>query len=100
MALYTSMNREELRREYQIVKEKFEAGKAQNLKLNMARGKPAKAQLDLATDLLTAVTTKEDCMVDGVDIRNYGELSGLKCAKEYWADMTAISVLLSSLEPN
>ena len=26
-------------------------------------------------------------MVEGVDVRNYGELSGLPCAKAYWADM-------------
>ena len=87
MSLYASMNREELQKEYQKVKAHFEAGKAQNLKLNMARGKPAKAQLDLATELLTTVSTKEDCIIDGVDARNYGELNGLKCAKEYWADI-------------
>ena len=87
MATYTTLNHDELMLEYQKVNEHFKACKEQNLKLNMARGKPAKAQLDLATDLLNIVTTKEDCVVDGVDARNYGELSGLKCAKEYWADI-------------
>jgi DNA-binding transcriptional MocR family regulator len=33
------------------------------------------------------VSTADDCIDDGVDVRNYGELSGLRCAKEYWADM-------------
>ena len=87
MSIYAAMSRDELLQEYQSVKARFDAGKAKNLKLNMARGKPAKAQLDLATELLTTVSTKEDCIVDGVDARNYGELCGLKCAREYWAEI-------------
>ncbi len=65
----------------------FEGWKAKNLKLNMARGKPSKAQLDLVSDILTVLTDPSDCIVDGIDARNYGELSGLPCAKAYWADM-------------
>ena len=87
MSTYASMNRNELELEFQKVNEHFKACKEQNLKLNMARGKPAKAQLDLATELLSVVTAKEECIVDGVDVRNYGELSGLNCAKAYWADI-------------
>ncbi len=65
----------------------FEGWKAKKLKLNMARGKPSKAQLDLVSDILTVLTDPADCIVDGVDARNYGELSGLPCAKAYWADV-------------
>ena len=53
----------------------------------MARGKPGKEQLDLVSDILSILKTPEDCMSNGVDARNYGELSGLKEAKEYWADV-------------
>ena len=81
------MNREELNAEYQAIKARFEACKAMNLKLNMARGKPSKLQLDAVSDILKTVLTPEDCIVDGVDTRNYGELSGLQCAKNYWADV-------------
>lgn len=84
---YTNMSSAELEQEYQNVKLHFETCKQKNLKLNMARGKPAKKQLDAVSEILTAVITPEDCVVDGVDTRNYGELSGLKCAKEYWADI-------------
>ncbi|MBR4864681.1 MAG: aminotransferase class I/II-fold pyridoxal phosphate-dependent enzyme [Oscillospiraceae bacterium] len=84
---YVNMSKAELTAAFEQVKEQFESCKAKNLKLNMARGKPSKMQLDAVSDILMTVQTAEDCVVDGVDTRNYGELSGLKCAKEYWADV-------------
>ena len=84
---YTEMTATQLELEYQIVKQKYEDCAGMNLKLNMARGKPSKLQLDVANGILSTVLTAEDCIVDGVDTRNYGELSGIKCAKEYWADV-------------
>ena len=87
MMEYSQMNRAELEKEFSAVKAHFDACKAQNLKLNMARGKPAKVQLDLANGIFDVLKTADDCIVDGVDARNYGELGGLKCAKEYWADV-------------
>ena len=53
----------------------------------MARGKPGREQLDLVSGILSILKTPEDCISGGVDARNYGELSGLKEAKEYWADV-------------
>lgn len=84
---YTQMCRAELETEYRFVLEQFEKCKALNLDLNMSRGKPSKLQLDLSDELLRCVKSAADCVVDGVDVRNYGELSGLRCAKVYWADM-------------
>lgn len=84
---YMNCDRDTLKKEYELVKQHFEDCKSKNLKLNMARGKPSKLQLDAVSDILQTVLTAEDCIVDGVDTRNYGELSGLKCAKEYWADV-------------
>lgn len=69
------------------VRAEFEALKAQGLKLNMARGKPGREQLDLVSDILTVLSTPEDCISDGLDARNYGELGGLKAAKELFADI-------------
>ncbi len=68
----------------------FEGWKAKNLKLNMARGKPSKAQLDVVSDILTTLTDPAECIVDGIDARNYGELTGLPCAKAYWADVLGV----------
>ena len=73
--------------EYEAVRAKYEALKAKNLKLNMARGKPGKQQLDMVSDILTVLTRPEDCIVDGVDVRNYGELSGIDAAKRLFADI-------------
>ncbi len=87
MCIYEKMTREELAREYEKVSERFDLLKNQGLKLNMARGKPSKAQLDLLGDILTVLTDNGQCHVDGVDARNYGELQGLRCAREYWADV-------------
>lgn len=87
MTPYSCMNKEELEQEYQRVLADFERCKAQGLNLNMARGKPAKAQLDLVSGILSEVQSAEDCFDDGIDTRNYGELAGLPSARAYWADV-------------
>ncbi len=65
----------------------FEDAKAKGLKLNMARGKPSAAQLDTVSDILSVLVDTAECFDGGIDARNYGELAGLPCAKEYWADV-------------
>ena len=87
MLLYSQKSNAELEKEYLRVKEHYDEFKDQNLKLNMSRGKPSKLQLDVVSDILQEMNTVEDCIIDGVDARNYGELSGLRCTKEYWADI-------------
>jgi DNA-binding transcriptional MocR family regulator len=87
MLPYSERSVDELNNEYRQAVAHFELCKAKKLDLNIARGKPSKAQLDQVSDFLQTVLTKEDCIVDGVDVRNYGELSGIACAKEYWADI-------------
>lgn len=87
MTPYSCMSKDELEQEYQRVLADFEGCKAQGLNLNMARGKPAKAQLDLVSGILGEVQSAEDCLDDGIDTRNYGELAGLPSARAYWADV-------------
>ncbi len=87
MAAYACRSREELLAEAKQMLSRYETLKQKNLKLDMSRGKPSKAQLDLVSDLLTVLTDKEDCILDGNDCRNYGDLAGLQCAREYWADV-------------
>ena len=48
---YSEMNNNQLGQEYQNVRSHFDSCKSLNLKLNMARGKPSKMQLDLANDM-------------------------------------------------
>ena len=84
---YSKLNAQERHEEYARVQAAYEACKAKGLKLNMARGKPSRAQLDLSSDLLSVLVDPAECIADGVDARNYGELSGLVCAREYFADI-------------
>ena len=87
MLPYSGRNKTELEKEYQEVTAQYKACLDKKLNLNISRGKPSKAQLDCVSGMLQMITSNDDCVIDGVDVRNYGELSGLRCAKEYWADM-------------
>ena len=82
-----NMTASEMKTAYTQALTEFEGWKAKNLKLNMARGKPSSAQLDLVSDILTVLNDATSCKVDGIDARNYGELGGLPCAKAFWADV-------------
>ncbi|MBQ6431302.1 MAG: aminotransferase class I/II-fold pyridoxal phosphate-dependent enzyme [Oscillospiraceae bacterium] len=84
---YQKRSQEELLRELTEVRERYEMLKAKGMQLNMARGKPGREQLDLVSDILRVLTEPEDCVSDGVDARNYGELSGLPAAKRLFADI-------------
>lgn len=87
MLNYGACTKEELRQEYVLVKSNYDKLKMQGLKLNMARGKPSKDQLDLVSDILDVITSNDDLNCNGIDSRNYGELAGLPAAREYWADV-------------
>jgi DNA-binding transcriptional MocR family regulator len=84
---YSCRTREELQQEQSKLLARYVALKQEDLKLDMSRGKPSKLQLDLVSDILTVLTDPNDCIIDGVDSRNYGDLAGLPCAREYWADV-------------
>ena len=84
---YIAKTKEELQAEYLAVSAKFAACKEQNLKLNMARGKPGASQLDIVSDILSCLVDPAECFSDGIDARNYGELAGLPVARKYWSDV-------------
>ena len=84
---YLDMNADQRREEFARCKAEYDALKANGLKLDMSRGKPGKAQLDLVSDILTVLTSPEDCFADGMDVRNYGTLAGLPCAKALFAEI-------------
>ena len=87
MTAYPKMTAEERKAEYAKVTQEYEDLKARGLKLNMARGKPGKAQLDLVSDIFQLMQRPEDYVSDGIDVRNYGELSGLPAAKRLFAEI-------------
>ena len=72
---YLNCGREELEKEYAALTKEYEDVKGKGLKLNMARGKPGKEQLDLSLGLLDVLNSKSDFVgADGMDCRNYGVL--------------------------
>ena len=87
MTAYAQMTEQERKEEYARLQREFDALKAQGLSLNMARGKPGKAQLDLVSDIFDLMQKPEDYVSDGIDVRNYGELTGLPAAKRLFADI-------------
>ena len=87
MASYSCRSREELRTEAKKMMARYEELLHENLNLDISRGKPSKLQLDLVSDILNVVVDPKELIIDGVDSRNYGELAGMKCAREYWADV-------------
>lgn len=87
MAKYDCMSVAELEQEQTHLLEKFNELKNRGLKLNIARGKPGKEQLDIVSDMFSVLQSPEDCEIDGIDARNYGNLSGLPSAKNYFAEL-------------
>ena len=83
------MNQSELNEFYAAAKKEYEACKAKGLSLNMARGKPSAAQLELSNELLT-ILKGDNCIVDGIDARNYGTLEGLPSCRRMFADILGV----------
>ena len=59
--------------------------KARGLTLDLTRGKPATAQLDLSDRLLSLPEGTRDA--HGIDVRNYGGLEGIRAIREMFADL-------------
>ena len=84
---YSELDRASLLQEQEKCKAAFEELKGKGLKLDMSRGKPGRAQLDLVSDILTVLSDPADCIDDGTDVRNYGTLAGLPSAKRLFAEI-------------
>lgn len=92
MKAYKDMSREELLAELKDLEQQFEEVKAKNLKLDMSRGKPAQAQLDIGNGMMDTLNSQSDMRdEDGVDCRNYGILEGIPEAKRLLGDMSEVS---------
>ena len=88
MKKYSEMTRAELEAVKVELYDKYNAIKDLGLTLNMARGKPAKAQLDLTNGMLEI---KDYISEDGTDCRNYGVVEGLYEARKLFADILEVS---------
>lgn len=88
MKSYQKMSREELLQEKASLEKAYEECTKSGLKLDMSRGKPSAAQLELSMDMMDVLDSKAALMAeDGTDLRNYGTLDGIGEAKELMASM-------------
>ncbi|MBP3857025.1 MAG: aminotransferase class I/II-fold pyridoxal phosphate-dependent enzyme [Ruminiclostridium sp.] len=89
--MYKDLSMEQLQQLLKELQKEHENYKAQGLKLNMARGKPAPAQLKLSEEMLK--DDLGDCLAaDGTDCRNYGVLDGIPEAKELLRPMLGVGM--------
>lgn len=91
MKAYSELSREELLELKSQLEAQYEEIKAKDLKMDMSRGKPSKAQLDISEGLLGIIETNEDAIAEnGLDCRNYGILTGIPEARRLLADMSEV----------
>ncbi len=91
MKKYSEMTRQELIKERDAVLSEYEQIKSRHYGLDMSRGKPSMDQLGLTESLLHILNKGSDCKTeDGIDCRNYGQLFGLKEARDLFSDLLDI----------
>lgn len=91
MTAYKDLSREELLLLKNELEEQFKEIKAKGLNLDMSRGKPSAAQLDLAMGMMDVLNSTTDLRcLEGVDCRNYGVLDGIGEIKQLLADLIEV----------
>ncbi len=81
----TSYSKERLAEMKESLEKEYAAFAARNLKLDMSRGKPSGAQLNLTNDILKELD--HYTAQDGMDARNYGGLTGIPEAKQMFSEL-------------
>lgn len=88
MKAYNMMTKKELMAQKAELDRQFADAKKKGLQLDMSRGKPEPAQLDMGMEILDALTSDSDMKsMEGIDTRNYGLLTGITEAKHLMADV-------------
>lgn len=91
MKAYKDMTKEELQKEEARLSKEFDDVKALGLSLDMSRGKPSKAQLDLSSGMLDVLNSHSYFLDEtGTDTRNYGVMNGIPEAKRLMGDMSEV----------
>lgn len=68
----------------------YEQLKAKNLHLDLTRGKPSAEQLSFSEELLSLPGAGDHTTSGGEDVRNYGNLRGIKEIRELWGEILGI----------
>lgn len=92
MTSYQEMSREELLQQKAGLEKAYEDAKEKGLKLDMSRGKPSVAQLDMTMGIMSVLDKDTEMKtLDGTDCRNYGMMDGIPEAKQLMADMMGVA---------
>lgn len=92
MKPFAEMTKEELQALRKDLAAKYREYQGRDLRLDMSRGKPSVAQLDLSMGMMDVLTSDMDLTCDdGTDCRNYGVLDGISEAKELLGDMMEVA---------
>lgn len=92
MTSYQEMSREELLQQKASLEKAYEDAKGKGLKLDMSRGKPSVAQLDMTMGIMSVLDKDTEMKtLDGTDCRNYGMMDGIPEAKQLMADMMGVA---------
>ena len=91
---FESLGRDELREQHERQLRSYADLQAKKLNLDLTRGKPSPAQLDLSNDLLSLPGPGKDSYRDGdgTDTRNYGGLHGLPELRAIFGELLGIPV--------
>ncbi|MBX7431142.1 aminotransferase class I/II-fold pyridoxal phosphate-dependent enzyme [Mycobacterium sp. Y57] len=91
---FQSLGRAELVEEHEQQRRNYAELQAKGLRLDLTRGKPSPAQLDLSNALLGLPGTGADSFRDGegTDTRNYGGLHGLPELRAIFSELLGIPV--------
>lgn len=88
---FSEMSHEELKALIAAEQKKLDHWSDMNLTLDLTRGKPNQAQLDLSSGMLSIISNRGDCFsASGLDCRNYGILDGLPETKKLFSDLLDI----------
>ena len=92
MKAYKDLSREELLQLKAELEKAYEDVKGKGLKLDMSRGKPAAAQLDMSMGIMDVLNSESILKTEaGLDCRNYGVLDGIPEAKALMGEMMGVS---------
>ena len=88
---FSEMSHEELKALIAAEQKKLDHWSDMDLTLDLTRGKPNQAQLDLSSGMLSIISNRGDCFsASGLDCRNYGILDGLPETKKLFSDLLDI----------
>jgi hypothetical protein len=91
---FESLGRDELQAQHERQRRNYADLQAKKLSLDLTRGKPSPAQLDLSNGLLSLPGSGKGAYrdVNGTDTRNYGGLHGLPELRAIFGELLGIAV--------